>query len=71
MIVRPFNHAGPRQSPRYVLGGLAFQVAQVEAGRSSRLEVGNLEVIRDFTDVRDVRARLPAAGAFGWARGSV
>ena len=54
MIVRPFNHAGPRQSPRYVLAGLAFQVAQVEAGRSSRLEVGNLDVIRDFTDVRDV-----------------
>jgi GDP-4-dehydro-6-deoxy-D-mannose reductase len=54
VIVRPFNHAGPRQSPRYVLGGLAFQVAQVEAGRSSRLEVGNLEVVRDFTDVRDV-----------------
>jgi GDP-4-dehydro-6-deoxy-D-mannose reductase len=52
--VRPFNHAGPRQLPRYVLAALAFQVAQVEAGRSSRLEVGNLEVIRDFTDVRDV-----------------
>jgi GDP-4-dehydro-6-deoxy-D-mannose reductase len=52
--VRPFNHAGPRQSPRYVLGGLALQVAQVEAGRASRLEVGNLDVIRDFTDVRDV-----------------
>ena len=54
MIVRPFNHAGPRQSPRYVLAGLASQVAQVEAGRSSRVEVGNLDVIRDFTDVRDV-----------------
>ena len=33
---------------------LAFQVAQVEAGRSGRVEVGNLDVIRDFTDVRDV-----------------
>ena len=52
--VRPFNHAGPRQSARYVLAGLAFQVAQVEAGRSGRVEVGNLDIIRDFTDVRDV-----------------
>ena len=52
--VRPFNHAGPRQSARYVLAGLAFQVAQVEAGRAGRLEVGNLDIIRDFTDVRDV-----------------
>jgi GDP-4-dehydro-6-deoxy-D-mannose reductase len=64
VIVRPFNHAGPRQSPRYVLAALALQVAQVESGRSSCLEVGNLDVIRDFTDVRDVvRAyRLLAVG---------
>ncbi len=54
VVVRPFNHAGPRQSPRYVLAALAQQVAQVEAGRLPRLEVGNLDVIRDFTDVRDV-----------------
>lgn len=54
MIVRPFNHAGPRQSPRYVLAALAAQVAAVEAGRKECVEVGNLEVVRDFTDVRDV-----------------
>ena len=54
VIVRPFNHAGPRQSPTYVLAALASQVADVEAGRLDRLEVGNLDVIRDFTDVRDV-----------------
>jgi GDP-4-dehydro-6-deoxy-D-mannose reductase len=54
VIVRPFNHAGPRQLPRYVLAGFAFQVAEVEYGRRSYLEVGNLEIIRDFTDVRDV-----------------
>ena len=54
VMVRPFNHAGPRQLPRYVLAGFAFQVAEVEYGRRSYLEVGNLEVIRDFTDVRDV-----------------
>ncbi len=54
VIVRPFNHAGPRQSPQYVLAALARQVADVESGRSSRVEVGNLDVTRDFTDVRDV-----------------
>ena len=54
VMVRPFNHAGPRQSPSYVLGGLARQVAEVEAGRRPRVEVGNLDVVRDFTDVRDV-----------------
>ena len=54
VMVRPFNHAGPRQSPSYVLSALARQVAEVEAGHASRVEVGNLDVVRDFTDVRDV-----------------
>jgi GDP-4-dehydro-6-deoxy-D-mannose reductase len=53
-MTRPFNHAGPRQSPRYVLAALALQVAEVELGRRDCLEVGNLDVVRDFTDVRDV-----------------
>ncbi len=54
VIVRPFNHAGPGQSPNYVLSALARQVAEVERGRSPCVEVGNLNVVRDFTDVRDV-----------------
>ena len=54
VIVRPFNHAGPRQSPRYVLASLALHVAEVERGEREYLEVGNLDVIRDFVDVRDV-----------------
>lgn len=54
VVVRPFNHAGPRQSPSYVLSGLARQVVQVEAGQITRVKAGNLDVVRDFTDVRDV-----------------
>ncbi len=54
VIVRPFNHAGPRQSLRYVLAALAAQVVEVELDRRDCLEVGNLDVVRDFTDVRDV-----------------
>ncbi len=54
VIARPFNHAGPRQSSSYVLSALARQVAEVVAGRKPRVEVGNLDVVRDFTDVRDV-----------------
>jgi GDP-4-dehydro-6-deoxy-D-mannose reductase len=54
MMARPFNHAGPRQSPTYVLSALARQVAEVEVGRKPVVEVGNLDVVRDFTDVRDV-----------------
>ena len=54
VIARPFNHAGPRQSASYVLSALARQVAEVEAGKAPRVEVGNLDVVRDFTDVRDI-----------------
>jgi GDP-4-dehydro-6-deoxy-D-mannose reductase len=57
-VVRPFNHAGPRQSPAYVTSSFARQIAEIEAGlREPVLSVGNLETKRDITDVRDtVRA---------------
>jgi GDP-4-dehydro-6-deoxy-D-mannose reductase len=54
VIARPFNHAGPRQSDSYVLSSLARQVAEVEAGLRPAVEHGNLAVVRDFTDVRDI-----------------
>jgi GDP-4-dehydro-6-deoxy-D-mannose reductase len=57
-LVRPFNHAGPRQSPAYVTSSIARQIAEIEAGlREPVITVGNLETRRDITDVRDtVRA---------------
>jgi GDP-4-dehydro-6-deoxy-D-mannose reductase len=54
VIVRPFNHAGPGQSETYVLSSLCRQVAEVEAGLRPEVEHGNLDVVRDFTDVRDI-----------------
>ena len=57
-VARPFNHAGPRQSPSYSTSSFARQIAEIESGRSAPvLRVGNLESRRDITDVRDtVRA---------------
>lgn len=53
--VRPFNHVGPGQSPRFVLPAFASQIARIEAGEMEPvLHVGNLAPARDFTDVRDV-----------------
>ncbi len=52
---RAFNHIGPGQSDVYMAGSFAKQVALIEAGRQKAVvQVGNLEAIRDFTDVRDV-----------------
>lgn len=53
--VRPFNHIGPRQAPGFVAPDFSRQVAEAEAGlRPPRMQVGNLEARRDFTDVRDM-----------------
>ncbi len=52
---RPFNHTGPGQGTQLVWSSFAMQVAQAEAGRGAPvLQVGNLDVARDFSDVRDV-----------------
>jgi GDP-4-dehydro-6-deoxy-D-mannose reductase len=53
--VRPFNHIGPRQRTGFVAPDFARQVAEIEAGlRPPRVVVGNLDVVRDFSDVRDI-----------------
>ena len=57
-IARPFNHFGPRQDPTFVSAAFARQIARIEAGLCApEIQVGNLEALRDLTDVRDtVRA---------------
>jgi len=63
VILRPFNHIGPRQSDQFVCAGFARQVARVERKEQKPvISVGNLKAARDFTDVRDmVRAYRLAA----------
>lgn len=58
LLVRPFNHAGPRQQATFATSAFAQQIAEIEAGRRDAvLHVGNLDARRDITDVRDtVRA---------------
>lgn len=52
---RPFNHIGPRQALGFVVPDFASQLAGIRLGqRPNQLTVGNLEAMRDFTDVRDV-----------------
>lgn len=55
IVVRPFNHAGPRQSPSFVVSDFARQFAEISLQkRRPVLHVGNITAKRDFTDVRDV-----------------
>jgi GDP-4-dehydro-6-deoxy-D-mannose reductase len=55
VIARPFNHIGPAQDSRFVVPGFARQVCRIAAGKQEpRMVVGDLDVSRDFSDVRDV-----------------
>lgn len=58
VVSRGFNLIGPGQQRHFVVPDFSLQVAAVARGdRPPRIRVGNLDVERDFTDVRDgVRA---------------
>ena len=50
ITLRPFNYSGRGQSERFLLPKLAAAYR----ARRQRIELGNLDVARDFSDVRDV-----------------
>ena len=53
--MRPYSHTGPGQQPPFVFPSIARRIARAEAGlEEARLPVGNLQIRRDVTDVRDV-----------------
>ncbi|MHB1664732.1 MAG: GDP-mannose 4,6-dehydratase [bacterium] len=55
VIARPFNHIGPNQSERFAVSSFAKQIAEIELGlRKPVLNTGNIDITRDFLDVRDV-----------------
>jgi len=67
VVTRSFNHIGPMQRPEFVVPALARRVSEMARGSAGSVPVGNVDVRRDFTDVRDVvrayRLLLEAAHA--------
>lgn len=52
---RAFNHEGPRRAEVFVISNFCKQIAEIELGiRPPVIYVGNLDAVRDFTDVRDM-----------------
>lgn len=55
LCVRAFNHTGPGQDGRFVMPAIARQLAQIrQQGGEGTLTTGDLDITRDFLDVRDV-----------------
>lgn len=54
-LTRSFNHTGPGQRASFVISSWCKQAVDIERGlQAPVIRVGNVEVKRDFTDVRDV-----------------
>jgi GDP-4-dehydro-6-deoxy-D-mannose reductase len=66
IVTRAFQHTGPGHTGEYAMADWARQLAEIErAGGSGTIHCGNLEVERDYLDVRDVAAAYAAAATRG------
>lgn len=54
VVTRAFNHAGPGRGEMYAESSFAKQIVEVELGRRVVVEHGNLNTVRNYTDVRDI-----------------
>jgi len=56
IVARPFNHIGVGQRTEFVASKFAKEIAQIEKNGAGKLTHGNLDAVRDFTNVKDVVA---------------
>lgn len=55
LVARPFNHIGTGQKDSFVIASAARQISRIKQGlQAPQLEVGDIDVTRDFLDVADV-----------------
>jgi GDP-4-dehydro-6-deoxy-D-mannose reductase len=54
IMTRSFNHTGPGQSTDFVVPAMARRIARAERQGARTIQVGSLEAVREFNDVRDI-----------------
>jgi len=63
VTLRPFSHTGPGQNPKFVFPTVARRIVEIEQAAEDNpalpdedrtIELGNVDVRRDYTDVRDI-----------------
>lgn len=66
VVTRAFQHTGPGHSGAYALADWATQLARIERdGGPTSIATGNLDVERDYLDVRDVASAYVAVAERG------
>ena len=66
LIARPFNHIGVGQSSRFIVPSVLQQIEeQATSGTDIKIDVGDIDVTRDFSDVADVLEAYEAILADG------
>jgi GDP-4-dehydro-6-deoxy-D-mannose reductase len=58
IVLRIFNPIGTGMHPKFLIPGIARQVADIERGEKKELEVSRLDSERDYIDVADVAAAI-------------
>ena len=54
VLTRSFNHFGPYQLDKFVVSSIAKQIVNIILNGKDTIKLGNVNIIRDFVDVRDV-----------------
>lgn len=55
VLTRSFNHIGPRQKDIFVISSFVKKIIEIKHKKAEpKITTGNLDIIRDFLDVRDV-----------------
>lgn len=54
IMTRSFNHIGPGQRDVFAIPSFISQMLKAKADKKARISVGNVDIVRDFLDVRDV-----------------
>ena len=56
VMTRSFNHLGPGQKDIFVISSFAKQLVEIKKGikKEKKLTTGDISIVRDFLDVRDV-----------------
>ncbi len=69
MVARAFPHTGPGQDLRFVVPALADRLAAARRLGAPAIKTGNVDVVRDFLDVRDTAAAYRLLARRGVAGG--